>query len=216
MTGRSEWISETLTGNAGNGRRTETFHQRVPSLGSTELNHRASAWAAARQWSNRACYGTSSPLSYVERSAAYLTSRWSRKPPGNAIFWQSEPRRGSDRRMKLGGLHHCSTLHAKEFCSADVACPALRISALPKIAAPEGRGRLSHHIGNVDFIGLAGCRAIRGFEKQAEARASRFPLFEPAAERQFGRVFLAAELYDGRGPDAGETVLVTAASFPPL
>ncbi|MGC2199022.1 MAG: hypothetical protein WA633_02575 [Stellaceae bacterium] len=39
---------ETLTGNAGNGRRTETFHQRVPSLGPTELNHRAAAWAAAR------------------------------------------------------------------------------------------------------------------------------------------------------------------------
>jgi hypothetical protein len=58
-------------------------------------------------------------------------------------------------------------------------------------AAPEGRDRLLHYVGNLDFRGLSCCRPIRAFENRAEARASGFRLFKPAPERQKARVFLA-------------------------
>ena len=63
----------------------------------------------------------------------------------------------------------------------------------------KGEGDYRHHAGNLDFRGLAGCRAIRAFENRAETRASGFRLFEPSPERQKARVFLAFALRpDGR------------------
>jgi hypothetical protein len=41
-------------------------------------------------------------------------------------------------------------------------------------AAPEGRGRLPHDAGNLDFRGLSRCRAVGAFENRAEAGASSF------------------------------------------
>jgi len=61
-------------------------------------------------------------------------------------------------------------------------------------AAPEGRDRLLHYVGNLDFRGLSCCRAVRAFENRAEAGASRFRVFEPSSERQKARVFFAFTL----------------------
>ena len=70
-------------------------------------------------------------------------------------------------------------------------------------AAPEGRGRVPDHAGKPDFRGLAGFPPLRAFENRAEARIDRLRVFEPAAQGEKARIFIAIALR----PDGQSAVL---------